>query len=235
MTVTTITKMLSNNKHHYSGYNPCNYITIHETANTAKGATAISHGRYMNNGSTETWHFTVDENTIVQHFDTRVQCWHCGDGMGKGNLSSIGIELCVNSGGNFKKTVDNAIWLVKQLMKQHNISIGNVVQHNKWSGKNCPTNLRNGSKGVTWKHFKEQLKPYTTSASTVKKDVGMLTTKVKLNYYDSPRWNKPNGVTEKGDVFTVVGSKYVQGVKMYKLKSGNWITSSPKYVTFKSK
>lgn len=230
-----ITQMPSNNKHHYSGYNPCNYITIHETANTNKGATALSHGRYMNNGSTETWHFTVDENTIVQHFNPRVQCWHCGDGNGKGNTSSIGIELCVNGGGDFKKTVDNAVWLIKKLMKDYNIPINNVVQHNKWSGKNCPTFLRNGSKGVTWNTLINKVKGVTTNVSTVKKDVGMLTTKVALNYYDSPRWNKPNGVTKKGDVFTVVGSKIVKGVKMYKLKSGNWITSSSKYVSFKSK
>ena len=110
-----VTKMLSKNAHHSNGWNPCNYITIHETANTAKGANAVAHGRYMNNGSSETWHFTVDEHMVVQHFDTRVQCWHCGDGGGKGNMSSIGIELCVNSGSDFKKTVDNAVWLIKQL------------------------------------------------------------------------------------------------------------------------
>ena len=160
-----ITQMISNNKHHYSGYNPCNYITIHETANTNKGATALSHGRYMNNGSTETWHYTVDENTIVQHFNPRVQCWHCGDGRGKGNTSSIGIELCVNNGGDFKKTVNNAVWLIKKLMKDYNIEESNVVQHNKWSGKNCPTNLRNGSKGVTWVYLKSQLNPVKTKVN----------------------------------------------------------------------
>lgn len=165
-----ITQMPSNNKHRFSGYNPCNYITIHETANTNKGATAVSHGRYMNNGSTETWHFTVDDKMIVQHFNPRTQCWHCGDGRGKGNTSSIGIELCVNGGGDFKKTVDNAVWLVKRLMKEYGIGISNVVQHNKWSGKNCPTNLRNGSKGVTWDYFKNQLKPSTTSVKPLKND-----------------------------------------------------------------
>lgn len=176
-----ITQMISNNKHHYSGYNPCNYITIHETANTNKGATALSHGRYMNNGSTETWHYTVDENTIVQHFNPRVQCWHCGDGRGKGNTSSIGIELCVNSGGDFKKTVDNAVWLIKKLMKDYNIKESNVVQHNKWSGKNCPTNLRNGSKGVTWDYLKSQLKPVKTNVSNVKTKVNNNIATMKLD------------------------------------------------------
>lgn len=176
-----ITQMISNNKHHYSGYNPCNYITIHETANTNKGATALSHGRYMNNGSTETWHYTVDENTIVQHFNPRVQCWHCGDGRGKGNTSSIGIELCVNSGSDFKKTVDNAVWLIKKLMKDYHIKESNVVQHNKWSGKNCPTNLRNGSKGVTWNYLKSQLNPVKTNVSNVKTKVNNNIATMKLD------------------------------------------------------
>ena len=176
-----ITQMISNNKHHYSGYNPCNYITIHETANANKGATALTHGRYMNNGSTETWHYTVDENTIVQHFNPRVQCWHCGDGRGKGNTSSIGIELCVNSGGDFKKTVDNAVWLIKKLMKDYNIKESNVVQHNKWSGKNCPTNLRNGSKGVTWVYLKSQLNPVKTNVSNVKTKVNNNIATMKLD------------------------------------------------------
>lgn len=176
-----ITQMPSKNTHHYSGYNPCNYITIHETANTNKGANAISHGRYMNNGSTETWHFTVDDKMIIQHFNPRTQCWHCGDGQGKGNTSSIGIELCVNGGGDFKKTVDNAVWLVKRLMNEYGIGVGNVVQHNKWSGKNCPTNLRNGSKGVTWDYLKSQLKPVKTNVSNVKTKVNNNIATMKLD------------------------------------------------------
>src|SRR5699024_3699592 len=42
----------------------------------------------------------------------------------------------------------------KQIMKQENISINNVVQHNKWSGKNCPKNLRKSG----WDDFINALK-----------------------------------------------------------------------------
>lgn len=79
------------------------------------------------------------------------------DGKGNGNTNSIGIEICVNSDGNFGKAVENAAALTRQIMADEGISIGNVVQHNHWSGKNCPTNLRNGSKGVNWADFKKMV------------------------------------------------------------------------------
>lgn len=121
------------------------YITIHETANTSKGANAKAHANLLYNGNQSrvaSWHFTVDDKEIYQHLPTNEVGYHAGDGSGPGNRQSIGIEICVNSDGNFEKAKANAAWLVRYLMQKHNIPIGNVVQHNKWSGKNCPANLR---------------------------------------------------------------------------------------------
>lgn len=139
------------------GVNPCNYITIHETGNASKGANAQAHANLQTKGFTASWHYTVDDKEAIQSFPDTVRCWHAGDGAGMGNSSSIGIEICVNSDGDFQKAVDNAVLLTKQLMKKHGIATANVVQHNHWSGKNCPTNLRNGSKGVNWAQFKTAL------------------------------------------------------------------------------
>lgn len=161
-----ITK-LSNNKNHFNGYNPCNYITIHQTGNTGRGANALNHANYMNNGSGATWHYTVDSERVVQHFNNRVQCWHSGDGKGKGNTQSIGIELCVNSDGNYNKTIENATKLVRQLMKQHNVSINNVVQHNKWSGKNCPSQIRAKKNGIGWVQFIQMVEGAKPSTPTI--------------------------------------------------------------------
>src|SRR5699024_623382 len=91
----------------------------------------------------------------------------------KYNKESIGIEICVNSDGNFKKAVDNAVDLTKQLMNKYSISASNVIQHNAASGKDCPRYLRNGSKGMTWAQFKAKLSDNKvcktiTSASTKK-------------------------------------------------------------------
>lgn len=124
------------------------YITIHETANPSAGADALMHGRWLQNlardGADEpSWHFTVDEDTIVQHLRLNEMGWHAGDGAnGTGNKESIGIELCVNSGADLDATRERAARLVAWLMKEHRIPVTNVVQHNRWSGKDCPHLIR---------------------------------------------------------------------------------------------
>src|SRR5699024_3294593 len=92
---------------------------------------------------------------------------HAGDGDAPngGNYNSIGIEICVNSDGDFTKAVKNAAQLVKKIMKQEGIPLSNVVQHNHWSGKNCPARLRSGSHGITWNQFKNMI---SSSGGTVK-------------------------------------------------------------------
>lgn len=157
-----ITKRLNhNNKNHYKGVNKKLYITIHQTGNTSKGTNAINHARYIENGSTTTWHYTVDEQNIVQHFNDDVQCWHAGDGRGNGNLNSIGIELCINSDGDYTGTIKNSVNLVKYLMNKYNIPIEKVVQHNRWSGKNCPMQIRQGKNGINWNDYINMIKGNT--------------------------------------------------------------------------
>ncbi|MER1999515.1 MAG: N-acetylmuramoyl-L-alanine amidase [Lysinibacillus sp.] len=53
-----------------------------------------------------------------------------------------------------------------------------------------------------------------------------------LNIYDSPRWSNPSGKVKKGEVFTVIGKVIVEGKEQYKLKSGNYINASEKFVKF---
>src|SRR5690625_37073 len=139
----------------YPGTNSKKYIVIHETANTRKGANANAHARLQANGNSRnaSWHYQVDDREIVQSFSDNAQCWHAGNKYY--NENSIGIEICVNSDGDFKKAVDNAVKLTKHLMDKYNIPASNVIQHNTASGKNCPRYLRSGEKGVTWSQFKE--------------------------------------------------------------------------------
>lgn len=122
------------------------YITIHETDNTSRGADASAHARLLYSGNGErvaSWHYTVDENSIYQSIPDNEVAWACGDGSsGTGNKYSISVEICVNSDGDFTKAKQNAAWLVRYLMEKHDISISRVVQHNHWSGKNCPRNIR---------------------------------------------------------------------------------------------
>nr|WP_269719698.1 MULTISPECIES: N-acetylmuramoyl-L-alanine amidase [Bacillus] len=144
-------------------------MTIHETDNTSNGANADAHARLQANGNIReaSWHWQVDDKEAIQSFEHTWMCWAAGTT--KGNKESIHIEICVNSDGNYQKAVQNAAALTKIIMRDENISIENVVQHNYWSGKNCPKIMRSGS-NVTWIDFKK-LFSNSNSNSKEKEDV----------------------------------------------------------------
>ena len=132
------------------------YITIHDTANPSKGANALMHARYLKGDDAAnrpaSWHFTVDDTYIVQHLPLDEVGWHAGDGSsGPGNRSSVAIEICENVDGDRAKAEENAAKLVAHLLKQFNLPINAVVQHNRWSGKNCPHIIRARKDG--WENF----------------------------------------------------------------------------------
>lgn len=152
-----ITKQLVSSRAFVSeGRNPCTFITVHQTGNTTAGANAKAHANLQSRGNARgaSWHFQVDDKKIYQSFLESLRCWHAGDGTGAGNFSSIAIEICVNSDGDYVKALKRAAKLVKYLMKKHGIPLKNVVQHNNWSGKNCPAQIRAGQSGITWADFK---------------------------------------------------------------------------------
>jgi N-acetylmuramoyl-L-alanine amidase CwlA len=51
-----------------------------------------------------------------------------------------------------------------------------------------------------------------------------------LWYYDKPDWNAKKATVPVGTVLTVVDTLTIAGSKMYKLKSGTYITANPQYV-----
>lgn len=138
------------------GSNPGTYITIHETGNSSAGADAEDHGKYLASSTGEasltSWHYTVDDHAIVQHLPDNETAYHAGDGAtGPGNTTSIGIEICVNSDGDFEKAKANAASLVRLLMAEHGIPLANIKQHHDWNGKNCPATIR--STPGAWEAF----------------------------------------------------------------------------------
>lgn len=155
------------------------YITIHETGNSNKGANANAHARLQYNGNSRqaSWHFQVDDKEIWQSLPTNEVGWHAGDGRGPGNMSSIAIEICVNSDGNFAKARANAAWLVAKLMKDHKIPIKNVVQHHKWSGKNCPQKIRTDG---LWSSFIKQVEEEYKKMTAPKSEPGRTKAKYRV-------------------------------------------------------
>ena len=154
MAVSIIEQIIpSTNANRPGGNYTKSYITIHETGNKAAGAGAKNHANWLSNGANGEigYHYTVDDHEIYHHIPDNEKAWHAGDGAGgTGNLHSIGIELCVNTDGDFEQTKKNAAWLVAKLMEDYSIPIGSVVQHNHWSGKNCPQTIRETG---TWEAF----------------------------------------------------------------------------------
>lgn len=120
---------------------PIEYIVIHDTDNRSPKADAEMHTEYyQSNSRGASAHFTVDDSHIVNSVREEDSAYHCGDGYGKNgitNSNSIGIEMCVNSDGDFSKTMKNAEELTKHLMHKYNIPPERVVMHRDASGKNC--------------------------------------------------------------------------------------------------
>lgn len=132
------------------------YITIHNTGNASKTAGAENHGKYLQGSGAAysvSWHYCIDDKFCVQSIPDNENAWHAGDGSnGIGNRKSIAIEICENPDSNILIATNNAAILTAQLMKKYNIPIGNIVQHNYWSGKDCPHQLRNNNP-YSWGKF----------------------------------------------------------------------------------
>ena len=140
--------------------NTIKYIVIHDTGNTGKGSGAMNHYNYFNGGNRNaSAHYFVDDSNIIQIIEDSNTSWHCGDGGGKygiTNQNSIGIEICINSDGNYDKAIAHTIDLTKYLMTKYNISIDNVVRHYDASGKICP-NSKSANNWAKWHVFKSKL------------------------------------------------------------------------------
>ena len=67
-----------------------------------------------------------------------------------GNLNSVGIESCVNYGSDYTKTMRNLAYLVAKLTDHYNLPTSRVLQHNSFSGKNCPMTIRYNNR---WDEF----------------------------------------------------------------------------------
>ena len=114
-------------------------LAIHNTANDASAKNEINYMKTYKS-SLVCYHFAVDDAEVVQGLPLTVHGWHAGDGNGKGNRESIGIEICYSkSGGDrFNKAEDNAADLAASLLKERGWGIDKVTKHKDYSGKYCP-------------------------------------------------------------------------------------------------
>ena len=214
-------------------------ITIHNTGNI--GAPAKNNHNYMKNCNKSgdriaSWHFTVDDKEIYQAVPSNYKAYHAGNATG--NSSSIGIEICMfNDAERQKQAYLNAIELVKILMKEHGLNIGQVKQHYNWTKKDCPTWLRSGKFGYTWKWFTEQCSgisarvvPTPAPPSTFKPYLAKCNTN-QLNCRKGPGTNYAvERQIDQGTAITIIEQKMNGTTKWLKAKSGYWVCA--KYLDF---
>ena len=158
------------------------YIVVHYTGNN--GDTALANTNYFKSYRGASAHYFVDETSIYQSIEDKNIAWHYGANSYKHsycrNSNSIGVELCSyisNGKYAFKpKTVDNAIWLIKQLMVKYNIPITNVLRHYDVTGKLCPEPYVRDVKA--WENFKAKL---TETTKVKREDEVIETINVNIN------------------------------------------------------
>ena len=162
------------------------FIVVHYTAGvTSRAGSAINTAEYYRTTDREvSADYTVDD-TAVACYNGDIPnryTWHCGGSKynTKGgtfyrkctNANAIGVEICsTNSTGKMQNAndrsyyfteaaVNNAVELVKQLMKWYNIPPENVIRHYDVTGKLCPGiigwNIESGSE-AEWQTFKARI------------------------------------------------------------------------------
>ena len=127
-------------------------VTIHETDNESKGAGALNHAKYLQDGgqySAVSWHYAVDDKLTTRSIPENEHAWHAGDGgSGRGNKQTIAIEICVNPESNYETAKKNAAELAADILYRHGFksTSGCLFQHHDFMNKNCPRKIRNEGK-----------------------------------------------------------------------------------------
>ena len=158
------------NKRSYGRGNPVDYVVIHQTGNTNKGANAQMHAKLQSNLNPRqaSWHEQVDDTQAIQSFPDGVKCWAATDGRGPGNSRGYHIEICINSDGNYKKAVENGAKRAAAKLKQYGHGIDRLKQHADFYNKNCPAQIRAGKDGITWSVFVNMVKGFMSGTNSVK-------------------------------------------------------------------
>lgn len=121
-------------------------VTIHNTDNRARGAGAARHSRFVREVGYYTlrdvkhpvsWHFVVDDMMVIKQLPIDERALHAG----RGNRSSIAIEICMNEDIDQDAANERAAKLVAVLLYDLGLKTTEIRTHKDWTGKNCPSLL----------------------------------------------------------------------------------------------
>lgn len=209
-------------------------IVIHWTANF--GATAKNHETFFGNGGGSRYagaHIFVDKTEALCIVPLNEVCYHAnestcrvkklfgkvGSYQGNANVTTIGVEMCVEKDGTIHKdTIDRTVEVVTELCKKYNLDDGDLYRHYDITGKNCPAPWV--TKPSEWAKFKDAVQAKlkgktntsTASISTITQ-VSANTSKLAVDGYwgtaTTKRLQKVLGVTVDG----VLGKNTIRAIQ----------------------
>lgn len=129
--------------------------------------------------------------------------------------SYLGLQEGGSGGNTYTVKPGDTLWGIAQA---HNMSVNELKRLNNLSDDTI---------------YPGQVLIVNGSASSNTGYVEVITS--SLWVYDAPDWDAKHSIVKQGEIFTVVDDLQVNGSKMYKLKSGLYITGNPQYVRHSSR
>ena len=117
-------------------------IVIHNTNNQKASAKNLERW-LLTSKSSAACHFLVDAEDTIQVMPLNWSVWNTGMGMDFGNLHCISIEICSHpSERKYLQGERRAIQLIKELMKQFNLTEKDIYFHRDFNPSvNCPAQI----------------------------------------------------------------------------------------------
>ena len=204
-------------------------ITVHNTANNASAQNEISY--MIRNNNTTSFHYAVDDKEIIQGIPEDRNAFHAGDGNGKGNRKTIGIEICYSTGdkAKFEKAQENAAEFVAYKLKEKGWGTDRVYPHKHWSGKHCPHRTLDE---YGWDYFIGLVERYLNGGSDSTTKITVTTVNITYQTWDDVKnvW-LPNvyGDSDYAGIFghdvCAVYANIAEGDCVYKVhtQGGSWL------------
>lgn len=193
------------------------------------------------------------DGTIVCNVDENNRAWTSSNGVN--DCQAITIEVA-NDTGAPTWSVSAAAWnsLVKlcaDICRRYGFRLnfdgtpnGSLTMHKMFAATACPGPYLEARMGQLANEVNALLNGGSVTPSNPNGSYEAYSGYVEVTYggsdglvlHNAPSWasNTASGIVKKGEVFTVVGRQMVDGVYMYKLKSGKWITSASEYVSYRT-
>lgn len=142
---------------------------VAHNAGTPNDPDALTLSKSMSRTKEEkSWHFSVDESTIVQNLPLNRNCWAQGDyTSGWKSKNGIAYEMCrdlddINE-EKFKLAERNAAILMAELMYQNGWGLDSIKKHQDFADKYCPHRTLD----LGWDRYVDMVKQYLDEANEV--------------------------------------------------------------------